>query len=268
MFLHTVPPTVPNILGHQLRNRCFVGDLSLFHPHLIIQSLQIIIIDCVRLKMRSNAKRFHMFDDTTNKLTHRRYIMQSTTNLAGANKDESPKTHEYSQMIDNLLIQAGGIQSSDNRQSEMEADQRSDLDPEGRIKIGSMAQNGPDRAPKPQHLRLLLPKGNALATRRDNPLRPCYDGRNWSIQHNGIVAWWDNKTGKGLVIEDGNNVEHRICLDDISPWGYGALIPGTMVEYEYHGGFDKFWVQRGCEYVLYVSPLYFCARARIMSLPI
>ena len=71
----------------------------------------------------------------------------------------------------------------------------------------------------------------------------------------GFVAWWDNKTGKGLIVNYRCGLEHKIELKDITSSNYGALIPGSMVEYEYYDdgfnkGFSKFWVVSGCEYVL------------------
>ena len=82
--------------------------------------------------------------------------------------------------------------------------------------------------------------------------RPYYD--EWD--HNeGFVAWWDNRTGKGMIINHRCSLEHKIELKDIKWSNYGALIPGSMVEYEYSddgigNGFSKFWVVSGCEYVL------------------
>lgn len=75
----------------------------------------------------------------------------------------------------------------------------------------------------------------------------------------GFVAWWDNRTGKGMIIDYRNNSEHKIELKDIKMSRYGALVPGSMVEYEYYDeginkGFSKFWVVSGCEHVLSVGP--------------
>ena len=90
--------------------------------------------------------------------------------------------------------------------------------------------------------------------------RPYYNDH---FHREGFVAWWDNKTGKGMIIDYRNNSEHKIELKDIDK-NYGALIPGSMVEYEYNDEginkrFSNFWVVSGCEHVLSVgpSPRYF-----------
>ena len=87
--------------------------------------------------------------------------------------------------------------------------------------------------------------------------RPYY---NDYFHREGFVAWWDNRTGKGMIVDYRNNLEHKIELKDIKWAKYGALVPGSMVEYEYsdegiNKGFSKFWVVSGCERVLSVAPL-------------
>ena len=86
----------------------------------------------------------------------------------------------------------------------------------------------------------------------ENIDRPYYN--QWA-HCEGFVAWWDNRIGKGLIINYRCGLEHKVELRDISSSNYGALIPGSMVEYEYsddrfNKGISKFWVVSGCEYVL------------------
>lgn len=101
-------------------------------------------------------------------------------------------------------------------------------------------------------LRRILPGLDRTLELEENIDRPHYDP--WAHRE-GFVAWWDNKTGKGLIVNYRYGLEHKVELRDISSSNYGALIPGSMVEYEYsddrvNKGFSKFWVVSGCEYVL------------------
>ena len=48
--------------------------------------------------------------------------------------------------------------------------------------------------------------------------RPYYNDR---FHREGFVAWWDNRTGKGMIIDHRNNLEHKIELKDINK-NYGA----------------------------------------------
>lgn len=101
-------------------------------------------------------------------------------------------------------------------------------------------------------LRPLMPKGGHKPEPEGNIDRPYFN--EW-VHHEGFVAWWDNRTGKGMIIDHHYGLEHKIDLKDIESSNYGALVPGSMVEYEYSGngmgkGFNKFWVVCGCEYVL------------------
>ena len=88
----------------------------------------------------------------------------------------------------------------------------------------------------------------------ENIDRPYYNER---THCEGFVAWWDNRMGKGMILNYRHGLEHKVELKDIRQSNYGALIPGSMVEYEYFDdrfssskGFSKFWVVSGCEYVL------------------
>ena len=98
----------------------------------------------------------------------------------------------------------------------------------------------------------LLPGLDRTLEPEENIDRPYY---NWRTHCEGFVAWWDNRTGKGLIVDYRYGLEHKVDLNDISSSNYGALIPGSMVEYEWSGdrlnkGLSKFWVVSGCEYVL------------------
>ena len=101
-------------------------------------------------------------------------------------------------------------------------------------------------------LRNLLPEAYHNPEPEGNIERPYYDE---CAHFEGFVAWWDNRTGKGMIINHRYGLEHKIELKDIKWSNYGALIPGSMVEYEYSedgigNGLSKFWVVSGCEYVL------------------
>ena len=118
------------------------------------------------------------------------------------------------------------------------ADSIVEVTEEGYVELPSLHQLPLERGPTPE------PETNID--------RPYYN--NWA-HCKGVVAWWDNRTGKGMIVDHRCNLEHKIELKDIKYSNYGALVPGSMVEYEYfdHGmnkGFSKFWVVSGCDYVL------------------
>ena len=101
-------------------------------------------------------------------------------------------------------------------------------------------------------LRNLLSEAYHTLEPEGNIERPYYDKH---AHFEGFVAWWDNRIGKGMIINHRYGLEHKIELKDIKWSNYGALIPGSMVEYEYSvdgigNGLSKFWVVSGCEYVL------------------
>ena len=101
-------------------------------------------------------------------------------------------------------------------------------------------------------LRQGLPESHRTIEPEGNIDRPYYN--KWS-HCEGFVAWWDNRTGKGMIIDNHLHLEHKVELNDIKWSNYGALVPGSMVEYEYTDdgtskGISKFWVVSGCEYVL------------------
>ncbi len=102
-------------------------------------------------------------------------------------------------------------------------------------------------------LRQLLPEADyGFEPDEENIDRPNYD--KWA-HCEGFVAWWDNRTGRGMIINHRCGMEHKVELKDIKWSNYGALVAGSMVEYEYSDdgiskGFSKFWVVSGCEYVL------------------
>lgn len=123
-------------------------------------------------------------------------------------------------------------------EDEIMADNIIDLTENDHVKLPSLHQVllEADRTPKPE----------------GNIERPYYN--EWA--HNeGFVAWWDNRSGKGMIINYRCCLEHKVALEDIKCSNYGALVPGSMVEYEYSNdgyckGLSKFWVVSGCEYVL------------------
>lgn len=101
-------------------------------------------------------------------------------------------------------------------------------------------------------LRQLLPQYNYTPEPQENIARPYYTDY---LHNEGFVAWWDNKTGKGMIVDYRYNLEYKVELKDIKPSNYGALVPGTMVEFEHfdegiNKGFHKFWVVSGCVHVL------------------
>ena len=101
-------------------------------------------------------------------------------------------------------------------------------------------------------LRHIMPKPDYTPKPEENIDRPYFN--DWAY-HKGFVAYWDNRTGKGIIVNPRFGSEHKIELQDIRWSNYGALVPGSMVEYEYYEdgfskSFSKFWVVSGCEYVL------------------
>ena len=119
-----------------------------------------------------------------------------------------------------------------------------------------MADNVIDLTEKDQvelpSLPQILPRPDRTLKPEENIRRPYYN--RWA-HCEGFVAWWDNRTGKGLIVDYRCGLEHKVELKDITSSNYGALIPGSMVEYEYYDerfnkGFSKLWVVSGCEYVL------------------
>ena len=121
---------------------------------------------------------------------------------------------------------------------EVMADNLIDLTEEDQVELPSLHQ--------------ILPGLDRTLEPEENIDRPYYN--RWA-HCEGFVAWWDNRTGKGLIVNYRCGLEHKVELKDISSSNYGALIPGSMVEYEYsddrfNNGLSKFWVVSGCEYVL------------------
>ena len=119
-----------------------------------------------------------------------------------------------------------------------------------------MADNVIDLTKKDQvelpSLHQVVPGLDRTSEPEENIDRPYYN--QWA-HCEGFVAWWDNRSGKGLIVDYRCGLEHKVELKDISSSNYGALIPESMVEYEYYDdrfnkGFSKFWVVSGCEYVL------------------
>lgn len=128
----------------------------------------------------------------------------------------------------------------------------SELVPEDEIMTDTTAQLTEKGFVQLPSLRQILPKADHSPEPEGNIDQPYYN--EW-VHRKGFVAWWDNRTGKGMIIDHRNSLEHKIELKDIKWSNYGALVPGSMVEYEYYDdgmskGFSKFWVVSGCEYVL------------------
>lgn len=128
----------------------------------------------------------------------------------------------------------------------------SKLPPEDKIMadtIIDLTENDHVKLPSLHHVLL---EADRTSDPEGNIDRPSYN--EWA-RNDGFVAWWDNRSGKGMIINYRHCLEHKVALEDIKCSNYGALIPGSMVEYEYSDngyckGFSKFWVVSGCEYVL------------------
>lgn len=140
---------------------------------------------------------------------------------------------------------------SKNGMTEVE-NTKSKLPPEDEIMEDNIIDlTGNDHVKLPS-LRHILSEADRTPDPEGNIDRPCY---NECAHNQGFVAWWDNRSGKGMIINYRHCLEHKVALDDIKFSNYGALIPGSMVEYEYSEDgyskrFSKFWVVSGCEYVL------------------
>ena len=126
------------------------------------------------------------------------------------------------------------------------------LHPEDGIMVDTIVDLTEESYIKLPPLHQLLPEADHTPEPEGNIDRPYYN--EWT-HFEGFVAWWDNRTGKGMIVNHRYGLEHKIELKDIKWSNYGALVPGSMVEYEYsddgiNKGFSKFWVVSGCEYVL------------------
>ena len=133
-----------------------------------------------------------------------------------------------------------------------ETNATSKLAPTDEIMTDTMTQPAEKNRLKLPPLRQILSASEHTSDSEGNIDRPDYDEYNWC---EGFVAWWDDRTGKGMVIDYRHSLEHKIELRDIQLSNYGALVPGSMVEYEYYDngssrGISKIWVVSGCEYVL------------------
>ena len=84
------------------------------------------------------------------------------------------------------------------------------------------------------------------------PRAPPSDHGYSQADRRGYVAWWDNNKGWGQIIENGTDEARRITYEDIKP-RYGALEPGTLVFYQWFGGFHNFWVHQGLRWITYVE---------------
>ena len=134
----------------------------------------------------------------------------------------------------------------------------SKLSPEDEIMADTIIDLTEDAYVKLPSVHELLPEADHMPDPDGNIDRPYYN--EWA-HHEGFVAWWDNRTGKGMIVNHRYSLDHKIELKDIKYSNYGALVPGSMVEYEYfdngiNKGFSKFWVVSGCEYVLQVAPSF------------
>ena len=126
------------------------------------------------------------------------------------------------------------------------------LSPEDEIMADTIIDLTEEDCVKLPSVHELLPEPDHMPDPDGNIGRPYYN--EWAHRE-GFVAWWDNRTGKGMIVNHRYTLDHKIELKDIKDSNYGALIPGSMVEYEYsdngiNKGFSKFWVVSGCEYVL------------------
>ena len=196
---------------------------------------------------------FEIHDDEDIKLLEVRHKRKARVNVLEPNQSNPPpqtqtqatlaRTHLFHEILNRFRSKT---RSKNNMNEETNATSRvaledkimtdtmTELTEKDCVKLPSLLQVPPE--PQPQ----------------ENIDRPYY---NDYFHCEGFVAWWDNRTGKGMIIDHHYSLEHKIELKDIKSSNYGALVPGSMVEYEYFNGginkgFSKFWVVSGCEYVL------------------
>ena len=200
---------------------------------------------------------FEVFDDDDEELLEVRHRKRARVDFQELNQSNPPPerqsqaTTSHTRIFREVLDRFRSENlSEDFTDKDMNA--TSKLVPEDEIMTDIMAQLTEKGFVQLPSLRQLLPKVDHTPEPEENIDRPHYN--EW-VHHKGFVAWWDNRTGKGMVIDYRNRLEHKIELKDIKWSNYGALVPGSMVEYEYYDdgmskGFSKFWVVSGCEYVL------------------
>lgn len=166
-------------------------------------------------------------EDQTQATPSRKRIFRETLNLFGSETFSQNNANEKT-------VATSKLASED----EIMTDTMAQLTEKGYVELPSLVQ--------------LPPEGDHVPEPEANIDRPDYN--EW-FHCEGFVAWWDNRTGKGMIVDHRNKLEHKIELKDIKWSNYGALVPGSMVEYEYSDdgtskGLSKFWVVSGCEYVL------------------
>lgn len=81
------------------------------------------------------------------------------------------------------------------------------LDSEDVVMTDTIAELNEKGFVKLPSLRRLLPEKYYTPQLEENIARPFY---NEYYHHEGFVAWWDNKTGKGMIVDHRNNIEHKI----------------------------------------------------------
>lgn len=201
---------------------------------------------------------FEIYDDDDVELLEVRDRKRARVNLQESDQSSSPpESHSQATASRKRIFREtlsrfqSKMLSEDSTNKEMIATSKPALEDE--IMTDSTAQLTEKDFVQLPSLRQLLPKGGHTPEPEGNIDRPHYN--EW-LYCDGFVAWWDNRTGKGMIIDHRNHLEHKIELKDIKWSNYGALVPGSMVEYEYYDdgmskGFSKFWVVSGCEYVLF-----------------
>ena len=86
----------------------------------------------------------------------------------------------------------------------------SKLASEDEIMTDTMAELTEKDVVKLPSLRHILPEGDYTREQDRNIDRPYYYDK--LVHREGFVAWWDNRTGKGMIIDHQNNLEHKIEL--------------------------------------------------------
>ena len=91
-----------------------------------------------------------------------------------------------------------------------ETNATSKLAPEDEIMTDTTTELTENDFVKLPSLRQILPEGDYTREQDRNIDRPYYYNE-WVHCH-GFVAWWDNRTGKGMIVDHRNNLEHKIEL--------------------------------------------------------
>ena len=135
---------------------------------------------------------------------------------------QTPATQSHKQLYEEALDRFRSKPLPKNTPNE-ETNATSELASEDEIMTDTMDELTEKGFVKLPSLRQILPKGDNTREPDRNIDRPYYYNE-W-IYHEGFVAWWDNRTGKGMIIDHRNNLEHKIELSTYFRSPFSSLGP-------------------------------------------